>query len=528
MHCKDHPEICFRWTDPGDLLLIPECNTELNVVILIGLLHRRLHMKRDEIQVFLWGKSIYLSTGTISNRSLDFLLLFEQFHKENSSKLKVLFDRQKCVILHVDGTFRSGGKVVYVLQNDSFEIIVDASLIPSEAEEYVTPILQDFKKIYGQPDVVVRDMAKGPALSISTVFPKSLQQVCQVHFIRSLEKNLIMDLHKTLKELIVKHKFTSALKELREVNEDKSDDVIKNLQRRWAHIAADYLLHPLKKRVKWISCPISYYVQYCRVKEVAVFVRRIIRCNASHNLICSEVMELDKCLKSILEDPEITRSSYRLQRTMNWLDDLRNHLRVTRENHLKDVPPEEASLEDCKKNIKNKLAEISQEGKELGGKYEKIAVKINNGFEQHWDELFVPDPIVDGKKISFRRHNNGLESSHRRIRKAIRERTGRGETNREMEQFGDLIAILSNLWNKTYQKEILSDVNDLAVSLSPFVNDLPELRKKYHELRKGAEIPIPDYKRMDVLQEFVETLESSKMHDELRSILENILSVENI
>ena len=67
----------------------------------------------------------------------------------------------------------------------------------------------------------------------------------------------------------------------------------------------------------------------------------------------------------------------------------------------------------------------------------------------------MPDPIVDGEKISFRRHNNGLESSHCRIRKAICERTSREETNREMEQFGDLTAILSNLWNKTYQKEVL-------------------------------------------------------------------------
>ena len=213
---------------------------------------------------------------------------------------------------------------------------------------------------------------------------------------------------------------------------------------------------------------------------------------------------------------------------MNWLDDLRNHLRVTRENHLKDVPPEEVSLEDCKKNIKHKLAEISQEGKELGGKYEKIAVKINNGFEQHWDELFVPDPIVDGEKISFRRHNNGLESSHRRIRKAIRERTGRGETNREMEQFGDLIAILSNLWNKTYQKEVLSDIDNLAAALSPFVKGLPELRKEYRRVRAGPEIPIADDKRMYVLQEFVDILESSKSHDELISLLENILNVDNI
>lgn len=483
-------------------------------------------MKRCEIQKFLRAKDIYLSTGAISNRSLDFLLLFKQLHKEKNGRIKAMFDRQKGMILHVDGTFRSGGKVIYVLQDDSSEIVVAASLITSEAEEHVTPILSDFEKAYGSPLVVVRDMAEGPALSISKVFPSASQQICQVHFIRNLEKDLITDLHKTLKGLIVKHRFTSGLKVLR--GDGNKPDDIKSLQQRWVHVTVDYLLHPIGKCVKWISRPISYYVQYCRVKEVSVLVRRIILWNAGHNFICCEVMELDKCLRSILEDSKITQSSHLLQRTMEWLDDLCDHLRITRENHLKDSLPRETSLEDCKKEIRKKLAEILQEGGERGGKYKEIASKINDGFESHWDELFVPDPIVDGEKISFRRHNNGLESSHRKIRKAIRERTGRGETNREMEQFGDLMAILSNLWNKTYQKEILSDVNDLAVSLSPFVNDLPELRKEYHELRRGPEIPIPDYKRMDVLEEFVETLESGKMHDELFSLLENILNVENI
>ena len=77
-------------------------------------------------------------------------------------------------------------------------------------------------------------------------------------------------------------------------------------------------------------------------------------------------------------------------------------------------------------------------------------------------------------------------------------------------------------------EEILSDVKDLAVSLSPFVNNLPELRKEYREARKGPEIPIPDDERMDILQEFVETLESGKTHEELVSLLENILNVKNI
>jgi len=48
-----------------------------------------------------------------------------------------------------------------------------------------------------------------------------------------------------------------------------------------------------------------------------------------------------------------------------------------------------------------------------------------------------------------------------------------------------ILAILSNLWNPTYQKEILRDVVDLGYSLSPFVNDLPKHRKEYRETRKN-------------------------------------------
>ncbi len=85
-----------------------------------------------------------------------------------------------------------------------------------------------------------------------------------------------------------------------------------------------------------------------------------------------------------------------------------------------------------------------------------------------------------------------MESSHHKTRKGIRERTGKSETNHEMEQFGDLFAILSNLWNETYQKEIIKDVVDIGSSLSPFLKDLPRLRNEYRETRRGDAIPIDD------------------------------------
>jgi hypothetical protein len=60
-------------------------------------------MKRHEIRAFLVTKGIYLSTGTISNRSLDFLLLFKQLHKNKCEEIKALIERKGGMILHMDG-----------------------------------------------------------------------------------------------------------------------------------------------------------------------------------------------------------------------------------------------------------------------------------------------------------------------------------------------------------------------------------------------------------------------------------------
>ena len=140
--------------------------------------------------------------------------------------------------------------------------------------------------------------------------------------------------------------------------------------------------------------------------------------------------------------------------------------------------------------------------------------------------MFIPYPIVNGKKILFRRHNNRLESSHRGIRKAIRERTGRSETNREMEQFGDLLAILSNLWNETYQKEIIQDVVYIGDSLSHFVRDIPILRNEYRKKRRSDAIPIDDDERLGILETFIETMEANDLDSGLITTLQSILETE--
>jgi len=133
-------------------------------------------MKRHEIRAYLNTKGIYLPTGTISNRSLDFLLLFKQLHKNKSKEIKALIERKGCMILHMDGIHKSGGRVVFVLQEELDNIVLDADLIPSEAEEHVNPLLSEYKMTYGSPLIIVRDMAKGLALSSSKIFPNVLNR----------------------------------------------------------------------------------------------------------------------------------------------------------------------------------------------------------------------------------------------------------------------------------------------------------------------------------------------------------------
>ncbi|MBW2740956.1 MAG: hypothetical protein JRE64_19395 [Deltaproteobacteria bacterium] len=59
-----------------------------------------------------------------------------------------------------------------------------------------------------------------------------------------------------------------------------------------------------------------------------------------------------------------------------------------------------------------------------------------------------------------------------------------------------------------------------------FVKDISGLRKEYREIRRGPTVPIADMRRIDVLESFVEVLESDNQSSELISILQSILGAE--
>ena len=523
--CPDHQDVRVVHQDVTRAPLVPNVRADMDVTVLIGLLHWRLGMKRYEVKAFLGSKGIYLSEATISNRSLDFLLLFAQLHRSRHGKLRRAIERRGGMALHIDGTHRSGGRVTFVLQEDHYRLILDAGPMPSEGEEHVTRMLASCKEMYGSPLVAVRDGAESLKAAIAAVLPGVPQQLCQPHFLRSLERSLLSEPHAALKRAMVQHHLSARLRRLRVTDAARGRDML-SLERVWVHMAVDHLIHPVKHQTKWLSDPLPYYFQYECVREVAALVRRLVQHNASRGFVCAEVMELDLCLRETLEDAGARASCNLMRRTIRWMDMARVPLRISRGTHLKDTPPDNRDLEKAKASLRAALDRTVQEGREMGGEFDRVARSIRRSFEEHWEELFVPYPIVKGRPFRFRRHNNGLESAHRWTRKSIRERTGREQTRVEMEQHGDLLAILSNLWNPAYHRLVLNDIQDLSQALGQYIPDLPRLREEYRLVRAGPERPVPDEDRLGMMQDFLKAMESSEDDAELLSSLERILKLD--
>ena len=153
------------------------------------------------------------------------------------------------------------------------------------------------------------------------------------------------------------------------------------------------------------------------------------------------------------------------------------------------------------------LANIDKEGEIAGGELLRAAKQITKNCRQHTDELFVEVKDRLGNIVEIMRDNNIEERGHRWSRMHIRRRTGRTRTTNEMAQYGALLAIFSNLVNKTYVNEILPGVKDFIREMQ---NITPEEIRRSRDLIRPymhKEMVRSDTKRIEILDEFVNLLE---------------------
>jgi hypothetical protein len=110
-------------------------------MLAIGFLRWLLDYQREEIQLFLEGRGIKISTGEISNLSEEFLLRFYVLHKKHTSDLKKIFEKNGGHILHLDGSAESGDEITFTAKDGITGFTIDSWIMPSEGHEYIIPFL---------------------------------------------------------------------------------------------------------------------------------------------------------------------------------------------------------------------------------------------------------------------------------------------------------------------------------------------------------------------------------------------------
>ena len=476
----------------------------------IGILRWHFDYQREEIQTILLSRGLRISTGEISNLSEEFLLRFYAIHKRQVPQIKALFEKRGGVRLHLDGTGEAGNEIVFMAKDGETGITMDAQIIPTENKKYVETFLRALKSSYGIPIVVVRDMSKQIRDVVTEVFQELKQQICHYHFVKNLGKLLFKERYASYRKSVVRMRILSQLKKMKTAIETMvnsfSGNVLVYAEHKWITLAIEHLLIS-RERSSNYPFVLPYLEIMNRIFEVKTMNRRILEWNMCHNLDICEMVEFSKKLDALIGNTDVNTQYANIKKIWSWFEMVRKTLRVGRHLSRNGCEAAPTTAQKIKENMMTTLANIDKEGEIAGGELLRAAKQITKNCRQHTDELFVEVKDRLGNIVEIMRDNNIEERGHRWSRMHIRRRTGRTRTTNEMAQYGALLAIFSNLVNKTYVNEILPGVKDFIREMQ---NITPEEIRRSRDLIRPymhKEMVRSDTKRIEILDEFVNLLE---------------------
>jgi len=418
----------------------------------------------------------------------------------------------------------SGDEITFTAKEGMTGFTIDSWIMPSESSEYIKPFLESIRDKYGKPLAVVRDMSEQIHISVSEVFPGVSQQVCHYHFVRNLGDIIFKHLYQEFRREILKTNALARILALKKICLDgiSSQDIIVIAEHYWVMLAIEYVLYPRERKSDY-PFVLPYLEVMTRLMEVLDMIKKIVMWNARHNIGVKVVLKFEDYLKKLTETKDVKALHSKIKVIWGWFEEIRKVLRVSREfsTNEQDVSPTKAK--ELKPEFNEVLMKIRDEGRKLGGEYEEISKRIFQNCHDHMDELFVKVKDIHDEEIRIIRNNGIEELNHRWSRMHIRRRTGRSRTTMEMEKYGALLAVFSNIENEEYIKTVLDDVKDFVWEMQEVTES--EVLEARRLIRTFPQSPLirSDSERSGILKEFIRLIDDA-FEEVLDGDVENWLS----
>ena len=474
------------------------------MVIAIGYLRWLFNYQREEIQLLFESRGIHISTGEISNLSEEFLLRFYVLHKKHNSQMNIIFEKNGGYVLHLDGSAESGDEITFTAKEGMTGFTIDSWIMPSESSEYIKPFLASIRDKYEKPLAVVRDMSEQIKISVSEVFPGISQQVCHYHFVRNLGDIIFKHLYQEFRREILKTNALARILALKKICLDgiSSQDRIVIAEHYWVMLAIEYVLYPRERKSDY-PFVLPYLEVMNRLMEVLDMLKKIVMWNARHSIGVKVVLKFEDYLKKLTETKEVKALHSKIKVVWGWFEEIRKVLRVSREFSTNEQDASPTKANEMELEFEEMLKKIRNVGRKLGDEFVDISKRILKNCYDHLDELFVEVKDIHGEEIRIIRNNGIEELNHRWSRMHIRRRTGRNRTTLEMEKYGALLAVFSNIENEGYIKSVLDDVKDFVREMQEITeSEVLDARKL---IRTFPQSPLirSDSERPGILRDFI-------------------------
>jgi hypothetical protein len=424
--------------------------------------------------------------------------------------MNIIFEKNGGYVLHLDGSAESGDEITFTAKEGMTEFTIDSWIMPSESSEYIKPFLKSIRDKYGKPLAVVRDMSEQIKISVSEIFPGVSQQVCHYHFVRNLGDIIFKHLYQEFRRDILKTNALARILALKKICMDGilSQNRIVIAEHYWVRLGIEYVLYPREIKSDY-PFVLPYLEVMNRLVEVLDMIRKIVMWNARHNIGVKVVLKFENYLKKLTETMEVKVLNSKISVIWGWFEEIRKVLRVSREfsTNEQDVSPTKAN--ELKLEFNEVLMKIRAEGRKLGVEYEEISKRIFQNCHDHMDELFVEVKDIQGEEIRIIRNNGIEELNHRWSRMHIRRRTGRSRTTLEMEKYGALLAVFSNIENEDYIKTVLDDVKDFVREMQEITES--EVLDARRLIRTFPQSPLirSDSERPGILRDFIRLVDDA-------------------
>jgi len=466
----------------------------MDVVCAVGRTRFIENTSRDDTKEEIYQKyGLTISTGTISNYALEFLIRFEMYHYRHFNRLVDAIEKDGGYILGVDGTGDGGSDRILLLMDLLEGWALSCGIIPSEKEMYITPFFDDLIDRAGNPLAYVRDMGGGLRKAGDNLPPGIPTKECDFHFTRDVGKDMMTDNYQKLRKIMVRLNVRSDLVKLRKAlnHNAKSNDIdlrmmIRSLKEN--KVVDDIKAVILTETYHVISWILNYNEEshHQRFPYSLPWVYLYRRCNQGMGVV-SEILSTGsianintdyiKKTQEIIERPfhnetatVITDLENCIEKSHELFLELRKILRIPEgkgdipRDQLFITDEEALEVEEELKKFRDRLSAAVENGTNTPG--EKIML---DHLIRHWNWLLIPNisVIVNGekKKVAIPRAISLADARFSQVKRGIRKRTGKKDTKYELNRYGAPLCLIQNLHSDEYVEVMFGSMKHLPAAL---------------------------------------------------------------